>query len=122
MGAERRALEARNRELTELNERLVQSERRYREVFENITAGIVVLEVAEGGRFKVISANPAVRNLTGIHESVAEGRFLDELVPKETAERLSEGYRRCIENGSPISVENSLQFPSETTSTVPSVT
>jgi PAS domain S-box-containing protein len=105
------SLEARNRELSEVNEKLRASEERYREVFDNSTAGIVLLEVTPDHRFRVLSANPAVWRMTGIPASVAVGRFVEEIVPKETAEALIGLYRRCVETGNTISMDNTLEFP-----------
>jgi len=111
MGERGRSLEATNRRLTELNEELAQSEQRYREIFENSPAGIVLFEVVPGGRFRVLGANPVVGKLTGIPAERAEGRFVEDLVPPSTAEALNAMYRRCVEAGVPVMAENTLDFP-----------
>ena len=112
MAERNRSLEASNRTLMDLNERLAESEQRYREIFENSPAGIVLFEVAPGGRFRVLSANPVVEKLTGIPSGKAAGRFVEELVPAATAEALNDMYRRCVDGGGPIVTENTLEFPS----------
>ena len=82
-----RSLEERNRELLEVNARLTQSEQRYRQVFENSSMGIVLLEVVSHRRFRVLSANPAVGRITGVPAATAEGKFVEDLLDEKTAAR-----------------------------------
>ncbi|HTO22494.1 MAG TPA: PAS domain-containing protein [Spirochaetia bacterium] len=111
MAEQDRSSEATSRTLTELNEELAQSEQRYREIFENSPAGIVLFEVVPGGRFRVLGANPVVGRMTGIPADRAAGRFVEELVPPSTAKALNAMYLRCLEAGVPITAENTLDFP-----------
>lgn len=89
---------------------LRESEKRYREVFDNSFDGIFLIEITEDQKFKVIDINPAEERLLGIPESEARGKSLDEIFPAETATILEANYRRCIEAGGPLSYEETLDL------------
>jgi PAS domain S-box-containing protein len=106
-----RSLEERNRELLEVNARLTRSEQRFRQVFDNSSMGILLLEVVSRGRFRVLSANPAVERITGIPNTTAEGKFIEDLLDEKTAEELISKYQQCVDAGSPISMQRTFELP-----------
>jgi len=90
---------------------LGESEERYREVFQHSSSGIALFDVTPDMRFKVVSGNPAVARMTGLRFEEATGKFVEEVLHAETASRLIAHYRRCVEAGHPVSVEDTLAFP-----------
>ncbi len=93
-------------------EALRESEERYREVFENTSDGIFIIDVTPDGRFRFDRFNPVEERLVGLHTEQVAGKFLDEALPPDLAENVLANYRRCVATGLPISYEEALQLPS----------
>jgi PAS domain S-box-containing protein len=91
--------------------RLGESEQRYRELFENSSDAIFLVDVTSDGRFKFAEVNPAEERLTGLSSAEAAGRLTEEVVPEALIERVNANFRRCVEAGMPISFEEVLEFP-----------
>jgi PAS domain S-box-containing protein len=94
-----------------MEEAVRESEARYREIFENTSDGIFVVEVTPDQRFRLVSYNPAQERMLGIRAVDAVGKFNDEYLPREFAERVNEDNRRCIQAGRPMSFEQALDLP-----------
>ncbi len=92
-------------------EALRASERRYREIFDNSSDGIFMLEVCGDGQFRVLEINPAEEKRLGMSSAAASGKRNDELVPAETAAHLDDNNRRCVASGRPISFDDVVQLP-----------
>lgn len=92
-------------------EALQEREQRYREIFDNATDGLYLLEVTPEGRFRNIDVNPALERSTGLSRVDLIGRFVDETVSEETGRRVVEKYRRCVERGEAIEEEVVLELP-----------
>lgn len=90
---------------------LLESEWRYREIFDNVLDGLYLLEVTEDGRFRNIAVNPALEKATGIPRSFSVGKTQEETVPAEVAAIVNAKYRHCIEAGHPIEEEVVLDLP-----------
>jgi two-component system cell cycle sensor histidine kinase/response regulator CckA len=90
---------------------LGESERRYREVFENTTDCIFLLDVAAGGRFKAAGLNPAGEKAVGLSAADVAGKYTEEFLAPGLAEVMNANYRRCVEAGVPISYEETLPLP-----------
>jgi PAS domain S-box-containing protein len=90
---------------------LRETERRYREVFDNTTDCIFLLDVTTDGRFKAADLNPTGEKMVGLSAADVTGKYTEEFLPPEVAEAMNADYRRCVEAGAPISYEESLQLP-----------
>lgn len=95
-----------------LDEALRKSERRYREIFDNVLDGIYILDVVSDGKFRTIDVNPALERMTGIPRSFSVGKLQEETVPPEVAVIVNEKYRHCVEAGVPTEEEVRLDLPS----------
>ncbi|MBA4384305.1 MAG: hypothetical protein C0410_06185, partial [Anaerolinea sp.] len=98
------------RKLTE--ETLKESERKFRNIFDNVVDGLYLLDVTEDGKFRTIEVNPALERITGIPRSQSVGKTQEETVPEEVARQVNAKYRRCVEAGYPIEEEAELELPS----------
>ncbi len=87
------------------------SEKRYREVFENTSDCMFLLDVLPEGRFKVVRFNPAEEKSVGITNAEAAGRLIHEIMPPDIAAVLKANFSRCVETGSRISYEEQLDLP-----------
>jgi PAS domain S-box-containing protein len=101
------------RDITE--RKRIESERRaselqYKEIFDNFSECIFVLEVTPDGRFKVAGFNPAEERALGLSNAEVAGRFIDEVLPEDTAECMMTHYRRCLEVGRVIHYDEQLSL------------
>lgn len=80
----------------QMEDALREQELRYREIFDNASDGLYLLEETEDGRFRNLDINPAFVNLTGMSREQLIGKCVDETVPPETAQIVTAKYRRCI--------------------------
>ncbi len=87
------------------------SEKRYREVFENTSDCMFLLDVLPENKFKVVRFNPAEEKTVGITNAQAAGKLIQEIVPPDVAAILKANFRRCIETGRRINYEEQLDLP-----------
>lgn len=87
------------------------SEKRYREVFENTSDCMFLLDVMSEDRFKIVRFNPAEEKSVGITNAQAAGKLIQDIVPAEVATVLKANFRRCVETGSRINYEEELDLP-----------
>jgi PAS domain S-box-containing protein len=87
------------------------SERQYREIFENISVCMFLLDVTPDGRFKIAGFNPAEEKAVGLSNGDVTGRFVEEVFAEELAQKLTANYRRCLEAGTPIQYDDELNLP-----------
>jgi PAS domain S-box-containing protein len=107
----RRAVEDRDRRYAELQsseERLHESDVRYRTLFDSLESGFCVIEVDQGSDgapidYRVVEANPAFYQQTGFEKAVL-GRWLREAVP-DLEEHFYENYGRVARSGEPVRFE-----------------
>lgn len=88
-----------------------ESEQRYKEIFENTSDSIYLMEVTEDGRFQNITANPAFIRSIGIPLEVLEGSYVGDLTDEKDTATVIEKYRRCIEAGVPTEEIAQLDLP-----------
>lgn len=94
------------------DEALQKSEQRFREIFNNVSEGIYLLEVTDDGRFKNLEANPALVKSVGISKNDLIGKYVDETVSPEVGQAVNAKYRRCLESGKTYEDEIELDLPS----------
>jgi PAS domain S-box-containing protein len=90
---------------------LRESELRYREVFHSFSECIFVLDVTPDGRFRIAGFNPAEERATGLSNAEVAGKFIDNVLPEDTAQRAISHYRRCLEVGTIIHYDEELNLP-----------
>ena len=90
---------------------LKESEEKYHEIFDNISDGIVFLEVTEDGHFHNLEMNTSFSKLTGIDRNFMPEKYIEEVLPEETAKIVITKYRHCVESGRPIEEETELDLP-----------
>jgi diguanylate cyclase (GGDEF)-like protein/PAS domain S-box-containing protein len=90
---------------------LRESERRYREIFENASDNVFVVRVLEDGRFQNVDANPAFEKSIGIARADFAARYVEDTVSPETANRVIERFRECVRTAAPLEHEIELDVP-----------
>ena len=88
-----------------------ESEQRYREVFENTSDGIFLLDVTPERRFRVVAYNPALEKMVGLKNDEVAGKFNEDFLAPATAASVTENNARCLREGAPISFEEQLDLP-----------
>jgi PAS domain S-box-containing protein len=86
-------------------EAMQDSEAKYREIFDNVSDALTVLDVTEDGRFRFAGVNPAAERIRGISQAAAYGRYYDEVVDYEQVARSLPNFRRCVEMAAPLAYE-----------------
>jgi PAS domain S-box-containing protein len=98
-------------ELENAHRQLRDSELRYREVFENISDGLFLLDVTEDMRFKLVEFNPAEERSVSYSTSEVVGKFVEDAMPEESSRQLIANYRRCMQAGTMISYDEEFALP-----------
>ncbi|MFI5369417.1 MAG: PAS domain S-box protein, partial [Spirochaetia bacterium] len=94
-----------------VEEALREGEQRYREVFENTSDGLFMVEVTPDQRYRLLEYNPAQEQMLQVPRSLALGKFNDEYLPKDAVDTVNKQNRQCIEAGKPMSFESALDLP-----------
>lgn len=89
-----------------------EKEDRYREIFDNVSDALSLLEVTENGRFRYIEINPALAASAGVQRDELIGKFVGETLAPEDAQALVAKYSRCVEAGVAVEEEVTLLMPS----------
>ncbi|MEZ7893076.1 MAG: PAS domain S-box protein [Candidatus Wallbacteria bacterium] len=82
-----------------IEDALIESEERFKEIFENSLDNIFVIDVLPEYRFKIKKINRAQEKLIKIDREKVEGRFIDEVLSEELAAPLFEKYKYCVDSG-----------------------
>jgi PAS domain S-box-containing protein len=90
---------------------LRETEARYKEVFDNTSDCLFLIDVTPERRFKLVSFNPAEERATGLTTAQVAGKYVEEIMPLPIAAAVTARYRECIEKGEPISYEQELDLP-----------
>jgi PAS domain S-box-containing protein len=91
---------------------LRESDLQYREVFDNISACLFLVDVTADGRFKFAGFNPAEEQAVGLSNAEVSGKFVEDVFSEDLARKLTGNYRRCLEAGQAITYDDELNFPS----------
>jgi len=89
---------------------LKESEWRYREVFDNASNGIFVLDVTPEGKFRYASLNPSGEKMLGYSIADISGKSPEEFLPPENAEILNANYSKCIKAGAQVDYEYDINL------------
>lgn len=90
---------------------LREGERRYREVFDNTSESIVLLDVTSDDRLRVARFNPAAEMAFGVSSAEIAGKFIEDAIGEGTASRVTSSCRRCLNEGTLITSEEELDLP-----------
>lgn len=97
-------------------QRLHERERHYREIFHNISDYVCLVDVLEDGRFRYLETNRAFDALMGVPEDGLRGQYVGDLLRSSGADAMADKvitkFRRCLEAGSPIDEEITLDLQS----------
>jgi two-component system cell cycle sensor histidine kinase/response regulator CckA len=93
------------------SEALYQSEVQYRDIFDNISICMFLVDVTSDGRFKFAGFNPAEEQAVGLTNAQVSGKFIEEVFPEDLSKKLTANYRRCLEAGAPINYDDELNLP-----------
>jgi PAS domain S-box-containing protein len=78
------------------------TELQYREIFDNISVCMFLLDVTSDGRFKFASFNPAEEKVVGLSNADISGKFVEDVFADDLARKLTSNYRRCLEAVAPL--------------------
>ncbi len=95
----------------QMEEILRESEHRYREIFNNVSEGLNMLEVTSDGRFHFLEQNPAMAQSTGIPPGKIVGKFADDLSCESLGQTIITQCRCCMELGKVVEDEVELDVP-----------
>ncbi len=103
-------LHSANRELRRSNAAISSAERRYRLLFENLTAGYALHEMIydDSGKavdYLFLDVNPWFERITGLKAGKTIGKTVKEILP-ETEQYWIETYDRVVKTGESLSYEN----------------
>jgi diguanylate cyclase (GGDEF)-like protein/PAS domain S-box-containing protein len=104
------ALEKTGRELRESELGLRKNERKYREIFNNVSDALILLDVMPDGGFRLADLNPVAAKLLDVSPSSARGRFIENVFPPERVEHAMPLLRQCTATAQPVSCEEHVQF------------
>ena len=94
------------------SEALLQNELQYKDVFDNISVCMFLIDVTSDGRFKFAGFNPAEEKAVGLTNAEVSGKFVEEVFSEDLSKKLIENYRRCLEAGVPVNYDDELNLPS----------
>ncbi|MCC6334893.1 MAG: response regulator [Myxococcales bacterium] len=103
------ALEAAQRSRVE--SALLQSERRFRDIFHYSSDCIVLYRVSLDGSVFCEDLNAAAEAVTGLRRDAVIGKQAQEVLVAGSAEKLKERYAQCIRARAPVIYEHSLELP-----------
>jgi diguanylate cyclase (GGDEF)-like protein/PAS domain S-box-containing protein len=88
------------------------SERKYEEIFDNVSDALLLLDVVEGGRFRIADLNPVAAKLIGLSADQEIKGFLDSALDRSIMEQVEPRLRQCVRTGLTVSYEELMRFPS----------
>jgi PAS domain S-box-containing protein len=91
---------------------LQRSEEKYREVFDNVSDALALLDVIDGGHFRLADLNPVAERIFGVSQKNAQGHFFEDAISPKLAECLLPLFRQSVEGGRQLSREHSINLQS----------
>ncbi|MGA2091292.1 MAG: response regulator [Endomicrobiales bacterium] len=89
----------------------LESEKRYREIFEHTADAIFTVDVLSNRSFEYDSFNPACEKVLGIKISEALNQRPDDLFPSPVAATMNADFHRCVQSAKPIRCKEELTLP-----------
>jgi PAS domain S-box-containing protein len=83
----------------------------YKEVFDNISVCMFVVDVTPEDRFRFVGLNRAEEEAIGLTNTQVAGRFVEDIFRAEVANQIVASYRRAVEAGKPIHFESDVDLP-----------
>jgi PAS domain S-box-containing protein len=83
---------------------------RLREIFDHTTDAVFLIRVMPEGRFVYESINPAAARVSGYGPGTVNGRSPEDFMPASLAAELNARYRACLDAGTTIHYEQTLEF------------
>lgn len=88
-----------------------ESEKRYRDIFDNVSDLLYLLDLTGDGRFRFVEVNPAVEKLFRMPRREIVGKHVEEVIPRAEALGVIGRLNRCLAAGTAIEEEAELEFP-----------
>ncbi len=89
---------------------LKENEEKYREIFDNVSDSLVLYDVTDDRRFRLVDMNPVAERINGTARSAALNKFFEGAVQPERVAQSLPYFRQCVETGKPVSYEEHLEF------------
>ncbi|WP_260954625.1 PAS domain S-box protein [Pseudomonas citri] len=90
---------------------LLESEQRYRQIFDHSPDCMFLLDVTEDGDFRIIEVNPVLERKLNRGRAEVLGRTIEQLLSPSAAATSIALYRRCVEGGIAIDEEVEHELP-----------
>jgi PAS domain S-box-containing protein len=84
------------------------SDRKYREVFDNVSDSLVLFAVGDDGRLSVADINPAAEKIIGLKRRDILGKGLEDISSPGGANRTARELREVMASGEPITYDEEL--------------
>lgn len=97
--------------LIEAEEKLRESEQRYREIFNNSNDGLYLLEILGNSRFRLLAVNARYEREFSVTSEQCVGLMIEEIVSPEIAVLLNAQFQHCIDVGIAIDEKIELDTP-----------
>jgi PAS domain S-box-containing protein len=81
---------------------LQEFELQYKEIFDNISVCMFLLDVTPEGRFRIVGFNPAEQEAVGLTNDQVAGRFIEDVFCEDLAAKVTASYRRCLAANAPM--------------------
>ncbi len=85
----------------------------YKEIFDNISVCMFLIDVTPEKRFKIAGFNPAEEKAVGLSNAQVSGKFVEDVLPVDLAGKVTANYRRCLEADAPIRFDDELPLRHE---------
>jgi PAS domain S-box-containing protein len=90
---------------------LCESERKYREVFNNVSDSLFLFDATGDGCFRYVDMNPVAEKISGVSRTEVIGKTIEEAAAFKIAQDALAPLRRCLETGASLSYEERLDLP-----------
>ncbi|PKD42736.1 PAS domain-containing sensor histidine kinase [Rhodohalobacter barkolensis] len=98
-------------EKTRARKQIKSKEKEYHEIFSNIAQSIFVIDITPDERFIIKDFNDTQLTYLNMKREDVQGKFIDEVFPKEVADNIISNYQNCLAAGAEISYEEDVSMP-----------